>query len=99
MRDKKGEMNFVHLLSILFLLSSLLAGSLFAGSECYGKESPGEGVIRYGGSSWVGHYPVWIGIKKGIFEKKGLTVRFTSFQTSSARMGALISNDIDFAST
>lgn len=55
--------------------------------------------VSYGGSSWLGHYPVWIGIKKGFFEKRGLSVDWKLFGTSSARMGALAAGDIEFAGT
>ena len=55
--------------------------------------------VVYGGSSWIGHYPVWVGIKNGIFEKKGLQVKFQQFYASSGRMGSLVAGDLDFAST
>src|SRR5690348_4286968 len=55
--------------------------------------------VSYGGSSWLGHYPVWVGIKKGIFEKKGLTVTWQPFGSSSARMSALMAGELDFAGT
>ncbi len=57
-----------------------------------------KGVV-YGGSSWLGHYPVWVGIKKGIFKEKGLEVTFQQFYASSGRMGSLVAGDLDFAST
>jgi len=55
--------------------------------------------VVYGGSSWLGHYPVWVGIKNGIFQKKGLEVQFQQFYASSGRMGSLVAGDLDFAST
>lgn len=62
-------------------------------------ESPERVTVVYGGSSWVGHAPVWIGIEKGIFREKGLGVLFQNFYASSGRMGSLVTGDIDFAST
>jgi taurine transport system substrate-binding protein len=68
----------------------------FAGNVS-AKEHRAE--VAYGGSSWLGHYPVWIGIKEGIFSEKDLIVRFKQFHTSSARLGAMLAGDVDFAST
>ena len=55
--------------------------------------------VVYGGSSWLGHYPAWIGIKKGFFKQAGLEVRFESFFTSSGRMASLVAGNVDLAST
>jgi len=56
-------------------------------------------VINYGGSGWLGHYPVWVGMKAGLFGAKGVNVNFQSFGTSSARLGAMLSGDIDLGCT
>jgi taurine transport system substrate-binding protein len=60
---------------------------------------PEKTTVVYGGSSWLGHYPAYVGIQKGTFKNRGLDVIFQQFYTSSSRMGSLISGDIDFAST
>lgn len=60
---------------------------------------PEKITVVYGGSSWLGHYPVWIGIEKGIFKDKKLGVLFQNFYASSGRMGAMVSGDLDFAAT
>lgn len=56
-------------------------------------------VINYGGSSWIGHYPAYVGIKSGLFASRGLDVKWQSFGTSSARMSAILSGNIDVACT
>ena len=60
---------------------------------------PEKVSVVYGGSSWLGHYPAWVGIEKGLFEKYGLEVLFQSFHASSGRMGSLVAGDLDVAST
>jgi taurine transport system substrate-binding protein len=62
-------------------------------------EKPEKVTVVYGGSSWLGHYPAWVGIEKGIFKKKGLGVLFQNFYASSGRMGSLVAGDLDVAST
>jgi taurine transport system substrate-binding protein len=52
--------------------------------------------ITYGGSAWLSHYPVWVGIEKGIFKAHGLDVKWENFGTSSSRMSALVSDQIQF---
>ncbi|MDD3937389.1 ABC transporter substrate-binding protein [Rhodoferax sp.] len=56
-------------------------------------------VINYGGSAWLGHYPVYVGIKAGLFAAHGLEVKWTAFGTSSSRLSALLSGNIDMAGT
>lgn len=58
---------------------------------------PERATVVYGGSSWLGSYPVWIGLKKDLFKKRGLDVRWQAFATSSGRMGSLVAGDLDFA--
>lgn len=60
---------------------------------------PEKITVVYGGSSWLGHYPAWVGIEMGTFKKYGLGVLFQSFYASSGRMGSLVAGDLDFAST
>lgn len=56
-------------------------------------------VISYGGSAWLGHYPVYVGIKTGLFAAKGMDVKWTAFGTSSSRLSAMLSGNIDIAGT
>lgn len=58
-----------------------------------------DSTITYGGSTWLGHYPAMVAVKKNIFTDAGLDVTFKNFDTSSARMTAVASGDVDFAST
>jgi taurine transport system substrate-binding protein len=53
----------------------------------------------YGGSAWLGHYSTYIAIKTGIFKKSGLDIQWQSFPTSSDRMSAVMSGNIDLAGT
>jgi taurine transport system substrate-binding protein len=55
--------------------------------------------VIYGGSTWLGHYPAWVAIEKGIFKKHGLGVLWQMFYGSSGRMGSMTAGDIDMAST
>lgn len=67
--------------------------SVHAGTE------PEKVTVIYGGSSWLGHYPAWVGIEKGLFKNNGLGVLFQNFYASSGRMGSLVAGDLDVAST
>jgi taurine transport system substrate-binding protein len=69
-----------------------------AASLCAG-EAPEKVTVVYGGSSWLGHYPAWVAIEKGLFQKRGLGVLFQNFYASSGRMGSLVAGDLDIAST
>lgn len=60
---------------------------------------PEKVTVVYGGSSWLGHYPAWVGIEMGTFQEEGLGVLFQRFYASSGRMGSLVAGDLDFAST
>lgn len=62
-------------------------------------EPQGDVTVVYGGSSWLGHYPVMVGIEKGFFSEEGLRVIFQGFYTSSGRMGSMAAGQLDFAST
>jgi len=62
-------------------------------------ETPSVTTVTYGGSSWVGHFPVWVGIEKGFFKTRGLDVKWEPFGTSSSRMSAMVSGSLDFAGT
>jgi len=63
------------------------------------EETPEKVTVIYGGSSWLGHYPAWVGIEKGLFKNHGLGVLFQNFYASSGRMGSLVAGDLDVAST
>ncbi len=65
----------------------------------HAEETPEKVTVIYGGSSWLGHYPAWVGIEKGLFQKHGLGVLFQNFYASSGRMGSLVAGDLDIAST
>jgi taurine transport system substrate-binding protein len=55
--------------------------------------------INYGGSAWLGHYPVYYALENGNFSESDLKVGWEFFGTSSGRMTALMSGDIDVAGT
>ena len=76
-----------------------IVGFIFALSPGHAGEKPEQERLVYGGSSWIGHYPVWIGMKRNLFQEKGLEIQFQRFYASSARMGAMIAGNLDFAST
>ena len=77
----------------------IMVSALLLNVNTVALAEPERTTVVYGGSSWLGHYPVWVGIQKGTFKNRGLDVTFQQFYTSSARMGSLISGGIDFAST
>ena len=84
---------------IVSLCCTLLVLFAAFGPSLSVAESPKKETVVYGGSTWLGHYPVWVGVKKGYFEQKGLDISFKQFHASSARMGSLLAGDLDFAST
>lgn len=88
-------------LGLLFLVGVLSTFIVLSGcsSSNNGKEPASTRTIVYGGSSWMGHIPAYIAVKKGFFKEQGLNVEFKSFPTSSARMTALAAGEIDFGST
>lgn len=55
--------------------------------------------VTYGGSAWLGHYGAYLAMKTGIFTKLGIELRWQSFSTSSARMGAVMAGNVDIAGT
>ena len=87
----------VFLAGAVLMLASWL---LFTGvSQAEEAGAPEKVTVVYGGSSWLGHYPVWVGIEKGLFQNHGLGVLFQNFYASSGRMGSLVAGDLDIAST
>jgi taurine transport system substrate-binding protein len=88
-------------IGLLSLIGVLLTFNVLVGcsSSNNGKEPASTRTIVYGGSSWMGHIPAYIAVKKGFFKEQGLNVEFKSFPTSSARMTALAAGEIDFGST
>ncbi|MBW1647787.1 MAG: aliphatic sulfonate ABC transporter substrate-binding protein [Deltaproteobacteria bacterium] len=83
-----------------YLVGLLAAVFIIAGAvNAVGSDAPEKVTVVYGGSSWLGHYPAWVGIEKGLFQKRGLGVLFQNFYASSGRMGSLVAGDLDFAST
>jgi taurine transport system substrate-binding protein len=53
----------------------------------------------YGGSAWLGHYPAYVALKAGFFEKQGLKIEWQNFATSSDRMSAVMAGNVDLAGT
>lgn len=84
--------------SILMALTAMAVLTVAPGTVAAAGK-PEKVTVVYGGSSWIGHYPVWVGIEKGIFQKHGMGVLFQNFYASSGRMGSLVSGDLDMAST
>ena len=80
-------------------LTVLAACVILTGLPVQASEKPEKVTVVYGGSSWLGHYPAWVGIEKGTFKKHGLGVLFQNFYASSGRMGSLVAGDLDVAST
>lgn len=98
-------MRKLKIISISVMIGLLLTMAAGCGSKpaqvAGNSEGSGQGEVTvvYGGSSWLGHYPVMVGIEKGFFKEEGVRVVFQSFSTSSGRMGSLASGQLDFAST
>lgn len=79
------------------IFASMLALSISAGSFATSHAADVEvDSVSYGGSAWLSHYPVWVGIKKGFFESRGLKVEWQNFSTGSARMSSLAVGEIQF---
>ena len=74
----------------------VLALSVFS---VHAEGEPEKVTVIYGGSSWLGHYPAWVGIEKDLFKNHGLGVLFQNFYASSGRMGSLVAGDLDVAAT
>jgi taurine transport system substrate-binding protein len=82
----------------VFILAATLV-LIIGVSSAHADGKPEKVTVIYGGSSWLGHYPAWVGIEKGLFNKYGLGVLFQNFYASSGRMGSLVAGDLDVAST
>ncbi|BBO68142.1 taurine ABC transporter substrate-binding protein [Desulfosarcina alkanivorans] len=82
--------------SLILAAALILAISVVA---VHAEGKPEKVTVIYGGSSWLGHYPAWVGIEKGLFKNHGLGVLFQNFYASSGRMGSLVAGDLDVAST
>lgn len=81
----------------LALMTILVLALAVCTAHADGK--PEKVTVIYGGSSWLGHYPAWVGIEQGLFKKQGLGVLFQNFYASSGRMGSLVAGDLDVAAT
>ncbi|MFO7783807.1 MAG: ABC transporter substrate-binding protein [Thermodesulfobacteriota bacterium] len=91
-----------HRFGLLICAALLLAAAVVFSAFPAGARAAGEPervTVVYGGSSWLGHYPAWVGIEMGTFQEEGLGVLFQRFYASSGRMGSLAAGDLDFAST
>jgi len=72
-------------------------------SGCNDGSLPGEGGASHEkvvavGSQWYGHIPVWVGIERGIFERKGFEVQWRFIGKSMDRLNAISSGEAQFAS-
>jgi len=83
--------------SILLIAIAVIGSITVSASQAAGK--PEKSTVIYGGATWLGHYPAWVAIEKGIFKKHGLGVLWQSFYGSSSRMGSMTAGDVDIAST
>lgn len=81
------------------MLGATLMAGLASALPSIAQVAPERATVVYGGSSWLGHYPVWVGIKKDMFKKRGLGVLWQSFVGSSGRMGSMVAGDLDIAGT
>ncbi|MCA8940162.1 MAG: ABC transporter substrate-binding protein [Planctomycetes bacterium] len=84
-----------------------LASLVFGLSACGGdKETKTESpirensvqVVKYAGSKWYGHAPVWVGIEKGIFKRAGFEVELVQGGSSAQRIDLLVSDSAHFSS-
>lgn len=87
------------IISTLLLALTMAVMLTVAPGTASADNKPEKVTVIYGGSSWLGHYPAWVGMEKGLFKKHGLGVLFQNFYASSGRMGSLIAGDLDVAST
>lgn len=88
-----------HLKIKAFARNLLLSASILIGGFTTTSHAASPAAITYGGSTWFSSYPVWVGIDKGIFKKNGLDVTWQLFGTSSSRMSAMVSGNLDFAAS
>ena len=51
--------------------------------------------VRYGGSSWLGHYPAYLAMDYGYFKEAGIDQDWQNFRSTSSRMAAFMSGDLD----
>ncbi len=83
--------------SSVLLIIAVIGLCVTPAAQAAGK--PEKVTVIYGGATWLGHYPAWVGIEKGIFKKHGLGVLWQQFYGSSSRMGSMTAGDVDTAST
>lgn len=82
-----------------FIKTSALTGTAIALASSPLAVLAQSRAINYGGSAWLGHYPAYLAIENGQFAESDLKVGWEFFGTSSGRMSALMSGDIDVAGT
>ena len=82
-----------------FIKTSALTGTAIALASSPLAVLAQSRAINYGGSAWLGHYPAYLAIENGQFAEADLKVGWEFFGTSSGRMSALMSGDIDVAGT
>ena len=79
---------------------ALALALLAAAAACERERQPAGGLERVVavGSQWYGHIPVWIGIERGIFERRGFEVEWRYIGKSMDRLNAISSGEAQFAS-
>lgn len=82
-----------------FIRNSVLTGAAIGLSTSPLAVFAQSRAINYGGSAWLGHYPAYLALENGQFADADLKVGWEFFGTSSGRMSALMSGDIDVAGT
>ncbi|WP_376743977.1 ABC transporter substrate-binding protein [Ensifer canadensis] len=79
------------------VIASMLVSALTFGAPSVTiAAEPEVPVVSYGGSTWLSHYPVWVGIKQGFFTARGLNVEWQNFSTGSSRISSLLVGEIQF---
>ncbi|WP_233237675.1 ABC transporter substrate-binding protein [Bordetella sp. LUAb4] len=58
-------------------------------------DAPATRNVVYGGSPWLGHYPAYLADSLGYYKEAGIEQTWQGFATSSARMSAFMSGDVD----
>lgn len=86
-------------LVVLMVVALGAVGQAGVPATAAAQEKPEKISVIYGGSTWLSHWPVEVGMRKGFFQAEGLGVLWQGFYASSDRMGALASGDLDLAGT
>jgi len=79
-------------------LNVLAASTVAAGSTVSARLLASEvplKKVRYGGSAWLGHYPAYLAMEYGYFKEAGIEQDWQNFRSTSSRMAAFMSGDLD----